>query len=72
MAVDFSEKIQITNPAGFYLGRFIVITGIIVLAVGLVTMYTGDILLPALAWCALSIPALGIGAILIAVSETKI
>lgn len=72
MAVDFSERIQITNPTAFYLGRFIAIAGIVVLAVGLVTMYTGDILLPALAWCALSVPALGIGAILIVVSVTKI
>jgi len=72
VAVDFSEKIQITNPVAFYLGRFIAIAGLVVLAIGLVTMYTGDILLPALAWCALAIPALGIGAILIAVSVTKV
>ena len=72
MAVDFSEKIQITNPTAFYLGRLIAIAGLVLLAVGLVTMYTGDLLIPAMAWCALSIPALGIGAILIAVSLTKI
>lgn len=72
MAVDFSEKIQITNPVAFHLGRYTVIAGFFVLALGLITMYTGDLLLPALAWCALAIPALAIGAILIAVSVTKI
>ena len=72
MAVDFSEKVQITNPPAFFLGRYILISGVVVLAVGLVTLYTGDVLMPALAWCALAIPPLAIGVILIGVSLTKI
>jgi hypothetical protein len=69
---DLSEKIQITSPAAFHLGRAIFMLGLVILGLGLVTMYTGDVFLPALAWCALAVPLLACGAILIAVSVTKV
>ncbi|MEI9998473.1 MAG: hypothetical protein WDO13_04570 [Verrucomicrobiota bacterium] len=52
MAINFSDRILITNPTAFHLGRGIVVASALAFGFGIVTYFTGDILLPALAWCA--------------------
>ena len=71
MAIDFSSKILVTNPTTHYLGRGVVCAGIIAISVGIITHYTGDVLLPASAWCAFGIPIMVIGGILMKNGLTK-
>jgi hypothetical protein len=71
MAINFSDKILVTNPTVFHLGRGIVITGAVAMVVGVVTCYTGDFLMPALAWCAWAVPTIVIGTIFIYSGLTK-
>jgi hypothetical protein len=71
MAINFSDKILVTNPTTYHLGRAIVCWGFIAIIVGSVTYFTGDFLIPALAWCALGMPTVVIGAILVAYGVTK-
>ena len=71
MAINFSDKILITNPTTYHLGRGVVCAGMIEIIVGIMTHFTGDILLPAFAWCALGIPTMVIGGILVKCGLTK-
>jgi hypothetical protein len=71
MAIDFSDKILVTNPTTHYLGRGVGGAGIIAIIVGITTHFTGDFLLPASAWCALGIPITVIGGILMRNGLTK-
>jgi len=71
MAINFSDKILITNPTTYNLGRGVVCAGIIAILVGIVTLFTGDLLMPALAWCALSVPIIVIGGIFLTNGLTK-
>jgi hypothetical protein len=71
MAINFSNKILITNPTTYYIGLSVAIVGVIAIIVGVVTLFTGDFLLPASAWCAIGIPTAGIGGILIPFGLTK-
>jgi hypothetical protein len=71
MAINFSDKVLITNPTSFHLGQGILALGIIAVLVGLITYFTGDLLMPAAFWCAFGAPTLFIGAILRASGRTK-
>jgi hypothetical protein len=71
VAIDFSDKILVTRPTTFYLGRGIGCIGIIAISVGIITYFTGDFLIPALAWCALGIPITVIGGIFMRNGITK-
>ena len=53
MAIDFSDKVLVTNPTSYYLGRIVLGLGIIVFCTGVITNFTGDFLFPAMIWCAL-------------------
>ena len=71
MGINFDDKILITNPTTYNLGRIVVCAGIIAMIVGIMTHFTGDFLIPAFAWCALGIPTMVIGGILVACGLTK-
>ena len=71
VAINFNDKILVTNPTAHFLGRGVFCVGIIAIAVGVITYFTGDILLPALAWCALGVPTVFIGWILMKSGLTK-
>ena len=64
MAINFSDKVLITNPTSYYLGRGVLFTGFGVIVVGVITHFTGDVVLPAMAWCALGPPTIVIGLVL--------
>jgi hypothetical protein len=61
MAINFSDKVLVTNPTAYHLGRSIAGFGALLVAVGIVTSFTGDFLLPAMLWCALGVPVCVIG-----------
>jgi hypothetical protein len=71
VALDFSAKILITNPTTYHLGRGIAFFGLVGMAVGAISYFTGDFLMPALGWVAVATPPLVIGAILIVCGLTK-
>jgi len=71
MAINFSDKVLVTNPTTHYLGRGIVCVGIIAISVGIITYFTGDLLIPASAWCVLGIPITVIGGIFMRNGITK-
>jgi hypothetical protein len=72
VAIDFSDRILITNPTSYHLGRGILFVGLVDLAIGGITYYFDqDFLLPPLAWCIMSAPTLAIGGILMACGLTK-
>jgi hypothetical protein len=50
VGINFNDKVLITNPTSFHLGRGILMVGIIAIAVGGITYFTGDFLMPASAW----------------------
>ena len=71
VALDFSDKILIIHPTAFHLGRSILFLGLIAIAIGAVTCFSGPLFIPALAWFAASVPILGIGTILVVTSVTR-
>jgi hypothetical protein len=71
VAIDFSDRILIVNPTAYHLGRSIVFIALIAIAIGGISCFTGEILMPALAWVAAAVPAIAIGAILIASGVRK-
>jgi hypothetical protein len=72
MAIDFNDKVLVTNPTTHYLGRCVGGAGIIEICVGIITHFTPtDFFLPPAAWCALGIPTLVIGIILMRNGLTK-
>jgi uncharacterized membrane protein YczE len=50
MGLNFNDKVLITNPTSYFLGRGILIVGLIVMGIGGTTYFTGDFLMPAMAW----------------------
>jgi hypothetical protein len=64
--MDLSNNMLVTNPTTYSLGKCVISAGIAVIITGVITQYTGDILLPALAWCAFGIPTTVIGGIFMA------
>jgi hypothetical protein len=71
MAINFNDKVLVTNPTTHFLGRGVLTVGIIEIIVGVVTHFTGDLLLPADAWCALGIPTAVVGFIFFRNGLTK-
>ena len=71
MAINFSDKILITNPTSFNLGRGILLVGIIAILLGVITYFTGDFLMPTLIWCAAGAVTVVIGLIVRASGLTK-
>ena len=71
MAINFNDRILVTNPTTYYLGLSVLCAGIIAIIVGIITHFTGDVLLPASGWCALGTPTTVIGGILIPFGLTK-
>ncbi len=72
MAINFNDRVLVTNPTTHYLGRCVGGAGIIEICVGIITQFTAnDFLLPPLVWCALGIPTLVVGIILMKNGLTK-
>lgn len=71
MAINFNDKVLVTNPTMHYLGRGILTVGIIAIIIGAVTHFTGDVLLPSQAWCAFGVPPVFIGFVLMRSGLTK-
>jgi len=71
MAINFSDKVLVTNPTTYNLGRVIIGAGVLSIIVGGVTCFTGDLFMPAMAWCAAGTPTLVIGGILVGNGLTK-
>jgi hypothetical protein len=65
MAINFNDKVLVVNPTTFFIGRSVLSVGIIAIAVGVITQFTGDFLLPANLWLALSIPTTVAGAMVL-------
>jgi hypothetical protein len=71
MAINFNDKVLITNPTAYSLGVWVIWAGAITIIVGIITQFTGDIVLPASAWCALGMPTTVIGVIFMRSGLTK-
>ncbi len=71
MAIDFSDRILVTNPTAFHLGCGIVFFGILSLVTGVITCFTGEFLIPAQVWIAAAVPTTFIGGLLIACGVTR-
>jgi hypothetical protein len=71
MAINFSKKLLITNPTVYTLGRGVFGAGIMAIIVGIITHFTGDLLIPGFGWCAFGLPTVVIGAILMKAGLTK-
>ena len=71
MAIDFSNKILVTNPTTYYIGLSVAFAGIVAIIFGIITSFTGDILLPASGWCALGVPTAGTGGVLMPFGLTR-
>jgi len=64
MAINFSDKVLITNPTSYHLGRGVICAGTIAIGLGLITHFIGyDLLMPAMAWCAFGPPMIVIGVV---------
>ena len=61
MAINFNDKVLITNPTSYYLGRGVLCVGIIAIIVGAITSFAGDFLIPASAWIVIGIGPTFIG-----------
>jgi hypothetical protein len=64
MAINFSNRVMVTNPNFHFLGKLVLAGGLAMAATGVYTFYTDDFVIPAKAWLAVSVPTLVIGAIL--------
>jgi hypothetical protein len=71
MAINFSDKILVTNPTMYHLGQGVACAGIAAIAIGITTHFTGDLLIPSPVWCVVSIPTLVIGGIFVACGLTR-
>jgi hypothetical protein len=71
MALNFSNKILVTNPTSYYLGGWIIGAGLLALLACPVTLFTGEVLLPPMAWCALGVPTSVIGGIFVMCGLTR-
>jgi hypothetical protein len=69
--MNLSDKMLVTNPTTYGLGIIVISAGIFTVILGVITLYTGDILLPAGAWCAFGIPTTVIGGIMMAAGISR-
>lgn len=63
MAINFNDKVLIVNPTSYFIGRGVLAVGIVAIAVGVITHFTGDFILPANLWIALGVPTAPAGAL---------
>jgi hypothetical protein len=71
VAINFSDKTLVTNPTCYHLGRAVAFIGIMAIIIGIITYFTGDVILPSKAWPALGVPACVIGVIFVRCGLTK-
>jgi tetrahydromethanopterin S-methyltransferase subunit C len=71
MAINFSDKVLVTNPTTYSLGRGVLSAGLIAISVGAITHFTGDFILPPMAWCALGLPTAVVGGIFMRCGMTR-
>lgn len=71
MAINFNDKVLITNPTSYYLGRAVLCVGIIAIIVGLITFFAGDFLMPASGWVVAGIGPTFIGWVVMRSGVTK-
>jgi hypothetical protein len=71
MAINFSDKMLVTNPTTYHLGRGVLGAGLLAISVGVITHFTGDFLLPDMAWCAVGVPTAVVGGIMMRCGLTK-
>jgi hypothetical protein len=64
VGINFNSKILITNPTTHYLGRGVFGIGIMAIITGAITLFTGDLFIPAFGWCVLGVPPTFIGLVL--------
>jgi tetrahydromethanopterin S-methyltransferase subunit C len=66
MGIDFNRRIMVTNPTLYGLGMGIAGMGMVAIMTGLITAYAEeDFVLPAMAWCALGVPVVVAGTIML-------
>ncbi len=63
MAINFNDKVLIVNPTSYFIGRGVLLVGIVAIAVGVITQFTGDFYLPANLWIAIGVPTAAAGAL---------
>jgi hypothetical protein len=63
MAINFNDKVLIVNPTSYFIGRSVLAVGIASILLGVITLFTGDFLLPANLWIALGVPTTVAGTI---------
>jgi formate/nitrite transporter FocA (FNT family) len=66
MGINFNDKILIANPTTHFLGRIVFGAGMIVIILGVITLYTDDFLMVPSGWVAIGIPTSVVGIILMA------
>ena len=71
MALDFNNKIMVTNPTSYVLGQGVLCVGIMAIAASVITYFIGDFLMPATAWCAFGIPTSVVGGIVMGSGLTR-
>jgi hypothetical protein len=71
MAIDFSNRVMVTNPTFHFLGKTVFGLGIAAIATGVVTNYAGEFVLPPPGWFALSVPTLVTGGIFYCLGLTR-
>jgi hypothetical protein len=71
VAINFNDRVLITNPTSFHLGRSVLIGGIIAITAGVITHFAGEFLMPPSAWIVLGAPPIFIGWIIMRSGLTK-
>jgi hypothetical protein len=71
MAINFNDRVLVTNPTTHYLGRGVLAVAIIAIITGIITHFTGDVLLPAPIWCVFGVPTGFIGWVFMKSGLTK-
>jgi hypothetical protein len=71
MAINFSDKVLVTNPTTYYLGLSVFCLGVALVIVGVITYFTGEIIMPPPGWWAVGVPLSIIGVILVPFGLTK-
>ena len=61
MGINFNDKVLVTNPTSYHLGKSVLVVGIIAIAVGAITYFFGDFVMPSSGWVACGLPPTFIG-----------
>ncbi len=65
MAINFNDKVLVVNPTTFFIGRGVLLVGIVAIVAGAITHFTGDFFLPTNLWIALGVPTVVAGAMVL-------